>query len=149
LKPRREKSSAPSKRSSVARSPSTPLSRPSASSSRGVRNNSRVIAAPPGAQPGSRKNNTHQESTRMTNNVTAYEPEPEDVDGFHVSLNSGRVLKGSRRKWTDAAHWVDGDGLTPPSPLLVVAVNEVLRRWKDKKAQVISDKPLPNREQLN
>jgi hypothetical protein len=85
----------------------------------------------------------------MSNNLTAYEPGPEDDDGFHGSLNSGRLLKGSYMKWTDAAHWVDRDGLTPPSPLLVVAINEVLQKWKDNKVEVIRDKPLPEPEQLN
>jgi hypothetical protein len=85
----------------------------------------------------------------MSNNLTAYEPGPEDDDGFHGSLNSGRLLKGSYMKWTDAAHWVDRDGLMPPSPLLVVAINEVLQKWKDNKVEVIRDKPFPEPEQLN
>jgi len=85
----------------------------------------------------------------MTNDVTTHEPGPEEDDGFHGSLHSGRLLKGSYLKWTDAAHWVDRDGLTPPSPLLVIAINEVLQKWKDNKVEVIRDKPLPNPEQLN
>jgi hypothetical protein len=84
----------------------------------------------------------------MANDLTRREPEAAD-DGFHGSLNSGRLLKGSYLKWTDAAHWVDRDGLTPPSPLLVIAINEVLQRWKNNKAEVIADKPLPDPEQLN
>jgi hypothetical protein len=84
----------------------------------------------------------------MSNDLTPYEPGLEDDDGFHGS-HSGRLLRGSYLKWTDADHWVDRDGLTPPSPVLVVAVNEVLQRWKANKAEVISDKPLPNPAQLN
>jgi hypothetical protein len=84
----------------------------------------------------------------MANDLTPHEPMAAD-DGFHGSLNSGRLLKGSYLKWTDADHWIDRDGLTPPSPLLVVAIDEALQRWKDNKADVIRDKPLPNPEQLN
>jgi hypothetical protein len=85
----------------------------------------------------------------MANNLTPYEPGPEDDDGFHGSPNSGRLNKGSYLKWTDADHWVDRDGLAPPSPLLVVAIDEALQKWKDNKADVIRDKPLPNPEELN
>jgi hypothetical protein len=84
----------------------------------------------------------------MTNALTNYEPEPED-DGFNGSVNSGRLLKGTFLKWTDETHWVDRDGLTPPSPLLVIAVKEALQRWKDGKAEVIDTQPLPDTEQLN
>ena len=31
----------------------------------------------------------------------------------------------------------------------MIAINEVLQKWKDGKAEVISDKPLPDPEQLN
>jgi hypothetical protein len=85
----------------------------------------------------------------MTKNLTTYEPGAEDTDGFYGSLNSGRPFKGTLIRWTDATHWVDRDGLTPHSPLLVVAINEVLQQWKNGKAEVISDKPLPTPEQLN
>jgi hypothetical protein len=83
----------------------------------------------------------------MTNNLTPYEPAGDD--GFTGSLNTGRMNRGSYLKWTDADHWVDRDGLSPPSPLLVIAISEVLQRWKDGKAEVINDKPLPDPEQLN
>ena len=84
----------------------------------------------------------------MTNELTPHEPEAAD-DGFHGSLNSGRLLKGSFLKWTDTAHWVDRDGISPPSPLLVVAIDEALQKWKNNKADVIREKPLPDPEQLN
>ena len=84
----------------------------------------------------------------MSNDLI-HEPGPEDDDGFSGSLNSGRVGKGSSLKWNDSLHWLDCDGLTPPSPLLVVAVNEILRRWKDNRAEDIVEKPLPDPELLN
>jgi hypothetical protein len=83
----------------------------------------------------------------MANDLTPQEPEADD--GFHGSLTAGRLLKGTFIKWTDADHWKDRDGLTPPSPLLVVAVDEALQKWKDKKPEVIRDKPLPNCKALN
>jgi hypothetical protein len=84
----------------------------------------------------------------MSNDIMAYEPEPGD-DGFSGSLNSGRLLKGTFLKWNDNSHWVDRDDLTPPSTLLVIAINEILQRWKDGKAEIISEKPLPDPAQLN
>jgi hypothetical protein len=85
----------------------------------------------------------------MSNDLTPREPGGIDDDGFHGSPNSGRLLKGSYLKWTDANHWIDRDGLAPPSPLLVIAIDEALQRWKDNKADVIRDKPLPDPEELN
>jgi hypothetical protein len=83
-------------------------------------------------------------STELT-----HEPEPIEDDGFAGSLNSGRVLKGTFLKWTDASHWQDRDGLTPPSPLLVIAVKELLQKWKNGQAEVITEHPLPNAATLN
>jgi Family of unknown function (DUF5906) len=77
----------------------------------------------------------------MSNDIMAYEPED---DGFSGSLKSGRLLKGALIKWNDNNHWADRDGLTPPSPLLVVAINEILQKWKDGKADIINEKPLPS-----
>lgn len=74
---------------------------------------------------------------------------PIDNDGFTGSINSGRVGKGSFLKWSDSQHWLDRDGLVPPSPLLVVGVNEILQRWCDGKPTTIEDKPLPDPEELN
>jgi hypothetical protein len=73
----------------------------------------------------------------------------QDNDGFSGSLNSGRVGRGSYLKWNDSEGWQDRDGLTPPSPVLVVGIDEIVRRWKDKQPENIVDKPLPNVETLN
>jgi hypothetical protein len=70
-------------------------------------------------------------------------------DGFSSSSRSGRVGRGSFLKWNDTQHWIDRDGLAAPSPLLVVGVNEIVRRWKDGTSEDIVDKPLPDPEQLN
>ncbi len=84
----------------------------------------------------------------MSNDITNYEPEPDD-DGFSGSLNSGRLIKGMLARWNDKTHWHDRDGLAPPSPLLVIAINEILQKWKEGKSVIIVDKPLPDPEVLN
>jgi hypothetical protein len=86
----------------------------------------------------------------MTNNVvTEYVDSNTEDDGFTGSVGSGRVLKGTLLKWTDNGHWQDRDGITPPQPLLIIAINEILQKWKDNKSEVITDKPLPDPEELN
>lgn len=82
----------------------------------------------------------------MTNDVTHYEP-PEDDDGFSGSLRGFRG--GNYLRWTAAKHWTDRDGLKPPSPLLVMMIDEVLKRWQGNVPTVISEKPLPDPEELN
>ena len=64
--------------------------------------------------------------------------------GSAVRSNPAELLKGALIKWNDNNHWADRDGLTPPSPLLVVAINEILQKWKDGKADIINEKPLPS-----
>jgi hypothetical protein len=44
-------------------------------------------------------------------------------------------------KWTDNDGWIDRDGLPPPKPLLVVAIDEALQKWKNNKPELIRDKP--------
>jgi hypothetical protein len=85
----------------------------------------------------------------MTNDLTPQEPPAIEDDGFHGSFDSGRIIKGSSLKWTDTTHWLDRDGLVPPSPLLVVAINELLQKWKNGKAETIVTKPLPDPKALN
>jgi hypothetical protein len=82
----------------------------------------------------------------MANDLTTSEPD----DGFEASHSrraSGR--SGNYLRWNDKQHWLDRDGITPPSPLLVIAVGELLRRWKDNQREDIVDKPLPNPDALN
>src|SRR5262245_61224438 len=84
-----------------------------------------------------------------TNLVATNQPQIEDDDGFGGSLTSGRLIKGTLSKWTDNTGWVDRDGVALASPLLVVAINEVLQRLQDGKPTIISDKPLPDIDELN
>jgi hypothetical protein len=70
-----------------------------------------------------------------------------DDDGFH-GLDPNR-LGNNYLKWNAAEHWIDRDGLTPPSPLLIFAIDEALRMWKANKATIIREKPLPNLDELN
>jgi hypothetical protein len=82
----------------------------------------------------------------MTNDLVVHE----DEDGFQGGLNSsGRLLKGLFLKWSESTHWIDRDGLTPPSPLLVVAIKPVLQRFKDNKVEIIDTFPLPDPKELN
>jgi hypothetical protein len=73
----------------------------------------------------------------------------EPDDGFSASSSSRRVSRGSYLRWNDKQHWLDRDGIPPPSPLLVISVNEIVRRWVDNRTQDIVDKPLPNPDELN
>jgi hypothetical protein len=84
----------------------------------------------------------------MTNEVSSYESDTGD-DGFSASSRSRRVGRGSYLKWNDRQHWIDRDGIAVPSPLLVIAVNEILRRWRANVAEDIVDKPLPSTDELN
>lgn len=83
----------------------------------------------------------------MTSNLAPYDSGPDD--GFSGSLNSGRPTKGSIIRWSESQHWLDRDDLAPPSPLLVIAIDEALQRWRDNKPEVIRDKPLPDPDDLN
>jgi hypothetical protein len=56
-------------------------------------------------------------------------------------------------RWTEQMHWIDRDGMAPPSPMLVYGVSESVRRWRTidgvKRPEDITTKPLPNPEELN
>ena len=83
----------------------------------------------------------------MTSDLAPREPDSND-DGFGGSLTSGR-LKGAYIRWSSEQHWQDRDGLASPSQLLVVSVDEILRRWTNNRPEVIDDKPLPDPDELN
>jgi len=85
----------------------------------------------------------------MSNEVTTPPEGPAVDDGFSVSSRSHRVGRGSYLKWNDKQGWIDRDGVAAPSSLLVVGVNEILRRWKDNVAEDIVEKPLPDPDELN
>jgi hypothetical protein len=86
----------------------------------------------------------------MANDLTVNE----DDDGFRWSPADGRVTKGTILNWNDEKKWHDRDGLSPPSPLLVMGVTTVLRRWmKDEfgnmRPDYITEHPLPDAANLN
>jgi hypothetical protein len=71
-----------------------------------------------------------------------------DDDGFSGSHNS-QFIKGIRIGWNNTKHWHDRDGLAVPSEMFLRYICEVLRRWKDGKADIIDTKPLPRPDDLN
>src|SRR6478609_8096617 len=71
-----------------------------------------------------------------------------DDDGFSTSsCSSGRGFDFLR--WKADSGWVDRDGVTAPSPMLAVKVDEILRMWKDDRPTDITTKPLPDPDTLN
>jgi hypothetical protein len=71
-----------------------------------------------------------------------------DDDGFSTSsCSSGRGFDFLR--WKADSGWVDRDGVTAPSPMLAVKVDEILRMWKDDRPTDITEKPLPDPDTLN
>jgi hypothetical protein len=81
----------------------------------------------------------------MSNDVARYEED----DGFGLPGASNRLIRGLLVKWDADGGWRDRDGMPPPTLLLVVSLGEVLQRWKDKVADTITEKPLPDPELLN
>jgi hypothetical protein len=73
----------------------------------------------------------------------------DDDDGFGGSITNNRFIRGQILRWNDTGGWSDGDGLRPQEELLVLACNEGLQRWKGKKADNITTKPLPDANELN
>jgi hypothetical protein len=78
----------------------------------------------------------------MSNDVTR-----NDDDGFSGPI--GRGFGGNYLKWSATGHWVDRDGVVPPSPMLVLSIDEILKMWKDQVPTIIRDKPLPDPDVLN
>jgi hypothetical protein len=69
-------------------------------------------------------------SVRTQNYVKGSTEYVESIEGncFDGSLNSGCVLKGTLRRRTDNARWLDSDGLSSPQPLLVIPINEIQQK---------------------
>ena len=57
-------------------------------------------------------------------------------------LSGDRVTRGTVARWSATTGWVDRDGLPLPDTMLVVGYTTVLRRWKDKKPEYITEHPL-------
>jgi hypothetical protein len=64
-------------------------------------------------------------------------------------LPGDRVIRGTVARWSATTGWVDRDGLPLPDTMLVIGYTTVLRRWKDKKPEYITEHPLPDPKQLN
>src|SRR5262245_16658074 len=92
----------------------------------------------------------------MANYVVKRQPSFGDHDyddGFADEQPTSSSSRRSYLRWTEQLHWVDGDGVPPPSPMLVHGVNESVRRWRTvdgiKKPEDKWDRPLPDPELLN
>jgi hypothetical protein len=71
-------------------------------------------------------------------------------DGFSGSVTGGdKLIKGQILRWNETNGWTDRDGLRPPEVLLGLACTDALQRWKDKKSENITTKPLPDYTALN
>ena len=64
-------------------------------------------------------------------------------------LSGDRVTRGTVARWSATTGWVDRDGLPLPDTMLVVGYTTVLRRWKDKKPEYITEQPLRDPKVLN
>jgi hypothetical protein len=93
----------------------------------------------------------------MTNQLVKRQPsfgERNYDDGFSDAPSPTQTVRSPNfLRWTEQLHWVDRDGMAPPSPLLVHGVGESVRRWRTlggkKEPEDIVEKPLPDPEELN
>jgi len=81
----------------------------------------------------------------MSANVTA----PPSDGGSPTGLPGDRVMRGTIARWASSTGWVDRDGLPLPKTMLVIGYITVLRRWKEKRPEYISEHPLPDPDVLN
>jgi hypothetical protein len=58
-------------------------------------------------------------------------------------------MRGTIARWAASTGWVDRDGLPLPEIVLVIGYTTVLRRWRDKRPEYITEHPLPDPEELN
>ena len=81
----------------------------------------------------------------MSANVTV----PSSDGGSPTGLPGDRVMRGTIARWASSTGWVDRDGLPLPKTMLVIGYITVLRRWKEKRPEYISEHPLPDPDVLN
>ena len=81
----------------------------------------------------------------MSANVTV----PPSDGGSPTGLPGDRVMRGTIARWASSTGWVDRDGLPIPETMLVIGYTTVLRRWKEKRPEYISEHPLPDPDELN
>jgi hypothetical protein len=58
-------------------------------------------------------------------------------------------MRGTIARWASSTGWVDRDGLPIPETMLVIGYVTVLRRWKEKRPEYVSEHPLPDPDELN
>jgi hypothetical protein len=58
-------------------------------------------------------------------------------------------MRGTIARWASSTGWVDRDGLPLPETMLVIGYITVLRRWKNKRPEYITEHPLPDPDVLN
>ena len=81
----------------------------------------------------------------MSANVTT----PPSDGGGPAGLPGDRVQRGTIAKWSASTGWTDRDGLPIPETMLVIGFNTVLRRWRDRRQEFITEHPLPDLDELN
>ena len=81
----------------------------------------------------------------MSANVTV----PPSDGGSPTGLPGDRVMRGTIARWASSTGWVDRDGLPIPETMLVIGFNTVLRRWRDRRQEFITEHPLPDPDVLN
>jgi hypothetical protein len=76
--------------------------------------------------------------------VTIYD---DDDDGF----TQGSRSRGGFLKWgaDNNPRWRDQDGCAPPKQLVAIFINERLCRWQEGQPDYITEKPLPDPDELN
>jgi hypothetical protein len=58
-------------------------------------------------------------------------------------------MRGTIARWSGTTGWVDRDGLPLPDTMLVIGYTTVLRRWKEKRPEYITEHPLLDPAELN
>jgi hypothetical protein len=58
-------------------------------------------------------------------------------------------MRGTIARWASSTGWIDRDGLPLPETMLVIGYITVLRRWKNKRPEYITEHPLPDPDVLN
>jgi hypothetical protein len=67
-----------------------------------------------------------------------------------IPFSSGnRFIRGTFAKWDETKGWRDKDGVPLPDTVFILGYTTVLQKWKDGKAEVKSEHPLPDPELLN
>jgi hypothetical protein len=82
----------------------------------------------------------------MSANVTV--PLSDGGSAF-TGLPGDRVQRGGIAKWAASTGWVDRDGLPLPGEMLVIGFTTVLRRWRERRPEYLTEHPLADPDTLN